>query len=272
VIPVVFRTPRSLCALNVCAVGFAIAAMTTAAFMLSGPSRHWGWPVIVGIPTVIAGSLWAALLRRRETVGKNTPVGWVLSIPLAAFNGGLACALLCASTGTPQPAAFVGGVVLGMTFGAIIWVPALAVVLLLFGLPLAWARRLAARGLAGEERGEIVIGITCAIFAAAAIALCALAPNASLDEGSLLFHALAVLAAACGIAAAFIARDREARRRRFVARVEADEVPGLRVETRDEGKMLLRVQPHLDTYRRPPQTDQELYALDDEGRALRALQ
>ena len=80
-----------------------------------------------------------------------------------------------------------------------------------------------------------------------------------------------MLAAGCGGAAAIIATRREATRRRFVARVEADEVPGLRVEPRTFGKVLVRVESQVDTYRLPPKCDEELFELDDEGRVMRAV-
>src|SRR5579863_9265531 len=134
-VPVVFRTPRSLGALNVAGVGMAIAAMTTAAFMVADRNRP-EWAVIVGIPSVLVGSLWAAMLRRRERVTeKNIPVGWVLSVPLAALNSAFACALLF-TLDSPQIAAFAGGMFIGATFGVLIWGPALIIVLILFGLPI----------------------------------------------------------------------------------------------------------------------------------------
>ena len=61
-IPVVFRTPRSLAALNVTGVGMAIAAMTTAAFAL-GDANKPEWSFIVGVPSLLVGAVWAAMLR-----------------------------------------------------------------------------------------------------------------------------------------------------------------------------------------------------------------
>jgi len=258
VIPVVFRTPRSLCALNVGAVGLAIAAMTTAAFTLGDP-EHGNWAIIVGIPSLLVGTLWATMLRRRETIGpKRIPVGWVLSVPLAAFNGSLACAMLFTMQ-EPRLFSFIGGAILGATFGVLLWAPGLLLVLMVFGVPIAHARHLAQRGLASEDRGERFVGLACAVIAVTTLAV---------SHASLPF---AVLAAASGIAAAWIALRREARRRRFVARVEADEVPGFRVDWRTSGKMLVRVEPHVETYRIAPQPDEELIELDADGRAMRML-
>ncbi len=154
-VPVVFRTPRTLGALNVCAVGLAIAAVTTAAFTLFGADPRIDWSITAGLPTVVAGIAWAALLRSRDKFGSsNIPLGF------AALSGG---------------------------------------------------------------------------------------------------------------AAIVVAGRREAIRRRFVARVVADEVPGFRVETRTSGKVLVRVESKVETYRVVPPPDEELFELDEEGRALHAV-
>ncbi len=249
-------------------MGLAIAAMTTAAFMW-GTHEQNRWAVIVGIPSLVVGTLWAAMLRRRETIGtRRIPVGWVLSVPLAALNGSLACAMLL-TTDSPSVWSFAAGAVLGATFGVMAWAPGLALVLVLFGLPIAHARGLAKQGLAGEDNGERVVGLACM---ALGLASWVLAPTSSLvNVGALLFYAFAGLAVLTGATAAGIALRREARRRRFIARVEADEVPGFRVEERVEGKRLVRAEPHIETYRIAPQPDEELFELDSEGRVMRAL-
>ncbi len=261
VIPVVFRTPRSLAALNVAAVGLAIAAMTTAAFTVGEPRTHWS--IIVGLPSLAVGLVWAAMLRKRETIGHSQfPLGWALSIPLAAVNGAVACGLLFASE-SHELGSFFGGLFLGATFGVVLWAPGLLLVILLFGLPIAHAQKLAKRGLAGEERGEQFVGIACVVVAALAVALA--------RSSSFLFDAYAFLAAATGIIATHVAHKRESARRRFVERVEANEVPGLRVEARTLGKVLVRIENTVETYRVAPQPDEELIELDDDGRALRAM-
>jgi hypothetical protein len=267
-VPVVFRTPRSLAALNVIGVAMAIAAMTTAAFMMF-EGRPDSWPLIVGLPSVFIAGLWAAMLRRRETLtGRRIPVAWLLSVPLAAANGGLACGLMLFHD-SPRVTSLVGGFFLGATFGVIIWAPALVLVLLFFGLPIAHAQRLARQGLAGEERGERVVGLACAAVSLAAVAV-SLVPSLPLTAALVLFYAFAWFGVLSGFAAMWIAHHREALRRRFVARVEAEEVPGMRIETRAEGKVLVRVEPHIDAYRLPPPTDEEIFELGLDGSAVRA--
>jgi hypothetical protein len=273
VIPKSFRTPRALRALNVIAVGCAIAAMTTA--VAFSCDAAWRWSIVAGLPTLVVGTVWAVMLRMRETVGvRGVPVGWVLSVPLAALNGALACGLMF-FWDQHDAGAFFGGAVLGATFGAIAWVPGLSTVLVLFGLPIAWAQRLARRGLAGEERGEILVGAACVTLGVLAVAIAhanALPPaHASAVVQAALFHAFAVVAVACGASATAVAARRELARRRFVARVERDEEPNLRVEPRASGKVLVRVEPWIESYRVAPPEDEELVELDCEGRAVRAL-
>jgi hypothetical protein len=148
-----------------------------------------------------------------------------------------------------------------------LWAPGLLLVLLLFGLPIAHARKLARQGLVGEDRGERFVGLTCLVLAG----LAALLARGPMHLDMVLFYAFAVLAAVTGAAAAWIAARREARRRRFVARVEAEEVPGFRVEARPIGKMLVRVEPRIETYRVAPQPDEELFELDAEGRVTSVM-
>jgi hypothetical protein len=219
VIPAPFRSLRALRVLNVTAVGLALAAVVAAVFGMGGDPKA---PFATGMPTLVVGTLWALLLRWPRTI-KNTSfrVGWVTSVPLAALNGGVACALVMGdSSSFPPLAAFVAGA----TFGAMVWLPALLLTLLCFGLPIASAQRLAARGLAGEERGERIVGLACATMSALALA------GASIESGSPhqqpflpLIYGLAVLGLVTGGTASLLANAREARRRRFVACAEAGE-------------------------------------------------
>ena len=87
-IPAPFRSLRALRALNVAAVGLALAAAVAAVFGV-GPGP-WA-PVFTGLPTLALGTLWALLLRWPRTI-KNTSfrVGWAASVPLltsVTFSG-----------------------------------------------------------------------------------------------------------------------------------------------------------------------------------------
>lgn len=280
-LPRTFRSISLLRTLNVLAVGLSLAALSAAVFaFVFGASEAGAMGVIVGAPTLALGTAWAALLRHRATIGQSrVRWGWLASIPLAALNGGLACALLFAGgqTGDTPVERFVFGLFAGVTFGAFVWVPALVATILLFGLPLIWAERLAKKGLAGEERGEVVVGAASA--ALAALALIAqgrvvtdvpyVSSPAFAAVGPLLVWGMGGLGLATGLAATLLAVARERRRRGFVAAVEAGGVTGYRVDATGEGKVLVRV--GLPGTYRQWEPDEELFALDEEGAAKRAV-
>lgn len=275
-VPVVFSAPRSIRRLNVAAVATSIAACT-AAVAMAVTTRGWQWALMAGAPTLFVAWVWALCLRWQKETGSGRRWGWFLSAPLAAMNAGLACGAMFLHDTPRSPGAFFGGVVLGATFGFIIWLPAMCAVLVLFGIPIAHAQRLAQRGLAGEERGERTVGTIAAVLGAGALALAWLVPSRSpwpenvVAEviGGLLFNALAIASILCGSLAAARSTARERRRRRFIARVEALEEPGYRVEPTPAGKVLVRVAP-VTTYRVSDRAE-ELFELDDAGRATHSV-
>ena len=281
-VPVVFRSPRALRVLNVAAVAASVAACTSAAFMYLLKPHEWTWALVAGLPTAFCAALWAVCLRWRKTTKTGVRYGWLLSVPLAALNGALSGGtFLAIDAFYPYKSndmgsslgSFVGGALLGGTFGVVVWGPALLAVLAAFGIPIARAQKMAKLGIAGEERGEVLVGLVAAALGAAAImtawsahatgsyvpALWVAAAGAS----RVLLHVLSLVAVACGVTAAWTALVREARRRRFVARVEASEVPGFRVEKSAVGKMLLRVAPVA--HYRVSDASEELFELDDSG-------
>jgi hypothetical protein len=262
-----FRAMGALRTLNVPAVGLALASVTSAAFAHLLSDRGIELTLAVAGPTCVLGMLWALLLRSPRTVGKTTfRMGWVASVPLAMLNAGSAFGILCALT--KQHVTPMGGALLAATFGVIVWGPALALTLLCFGAPIGWAQRLAAKGLAGEERGEWIVGTVCALMSVVGIALSfALAPPH--DAGAWVAQALGVLGLLSGGAAALLAGERELRRRRFVAAAEAGKVPGFRVDATTEGKVLVRVVAQGKGYR-VADLEEEVFELSEAGVAVRA--
>ncbi len=252
--------------LNVCAVGLALAAVVSAsAIMMGGSSTA---PLGAGLPTWVIGTLWAWLLRWPRTVGKSAfRWGWVASVPLAMSNGALACAFLLANT--RRWPGFVACLVLGATVGIIAWLPALVLTLFCFGLPIASAHRLGAAGLAGEERGERVVGVACFVMSALGLGAAALASSARASAGLPLTFSFAILGLITGGSAALLAHAREARRRRFVARVEAGEVPGYRIDPTAVGKVLVRIVSRGEGYR-VTDFEEEVFDLGAAGEATRA--
>lgn len=268
-----FRALSTLRLLNVGALGLSLGAATATIFSTMFQSGVAG--AITGISTAFFGIAWAIVLRLRATVGRTKlRWGWVASVPLAAFNAAVSCAILLASerpSGSDLVARLFGGAALGATFGAIIWVPALVLTLLVFGLPVARAQRLADLGLAGEERGERTVA-----FASLIVALCAIVGANVLDGGRdafagvLISTVLGGLGLVTGGAAAALAVQRQRGRTRFVRAVEEGKVHGYRVDTKDEGKVLVRVSSQGEGYR-VRDIEDELVALDEAGEAIAEL-
>ena len=223
-----FRERRNAAALNVLAVGASLAACTGSAFRLLWAQTA----TYAALSTVVIGTLWAAMIRMRAK-RNGFPVGWLMSPVFACVNAMLCMALIIASEGHGGNYFESAGVIVlgGGLIGAIIWIPALVLTLLLFGLPIAQAQRIAARGLAGADRGEVIVGLVSAV-----LALLPLVGSPPSIE-----TVLALVAIACGLGATILGLLRERARRAFVRRVEAGEVASFRVEPSPEGKVLVRV-------------------------------
>jgi hypothetical protein len=193
--------------------------------------------------------------------------GWLASIPLAIANAATACGILVMSdTGRPSIESFLKGTVFGATVGAIIWVPALVATLVAFGLPIAWAQKRAERGLAGEERGELVIGLVSAVIAI--VSLVMLSRLNGTNDGFLDISAFAAVGLVAGALASAFAARRESMRRKFVREVEAGSVEGFRVDETVDGKVLVRVTSMGSGYR-VANFEEHLAELDFEGEARR---
>ena len=297
-IPAPFQSARALRGLNIAAVGFSLAAVVAAAFSATIFRSAPDTALAVGLPTCALGMVWAALLRWPKTMGNGRlRWGWVASVPLAIANSAIAGSLFSGF----QSAGFAEGAALGATFGLVFWLPGLLATLGLFGAPIAHAQRLAAKGLAGEERGERIVGLVCLAMSlvgiAGAVALFAAPPTYSrmlgasrltydgdglpvpgqdalsqapapiLASSSWITLGLGCAGALLGGAATWLALEREARRRRFVTLVEAGEVTGYRVDDTSEGKVLLRVSEGAGY--RVADFAEAIFELDPEGGATR---
>ncbi|MBL9024321.1 MAG: hypothetical protein JNL21_19155 [Myxococcales bacterium] len=275
-VPTFFRSLRALRTLNVIALGASLAAATAAVFMNLFGTPAFG--LIAGLPTFLYGMAWGVLLRRRATVGKSrVRWGWVASIPLAMANGALAGGLALSMEGQGSfLARFLGGGVLGATFGAVFWIPGLLATLAVFGLPVARSQRLADQGLAGEERGERIVGLASFLLALVAVFFTAAFPpsrhrsDVFVELGPLFTYVLGAIGLATGGAAALAAHYRGNRRLRFVEEVEAGKRAGFRVDPTKEGKVLVRVTTQGEGYR-VADVEEEVLALDEAGEALREL-
>jgi hypothetical protein len=267
----VFRSRRLLDALAVLSVSTSLAAITGAVFHAMFDPKGEGslMGVITAVPTLILGTVWAILLRWRATLSQSKlRVGWVLSVPLAALNAALASGLMFFwdHSAHDRWLSFLGGMVLGATFGAILWLPALVTTLLVFGVPIARAQRMAAEGLAGQERGDALVGASSAVIAT--LALGWVASTSMGSGGSWFLLVLSTLAVVLGLATRMLSRWREGLRRAFVSRVEAGEVPQFRVDDTVQGKVLVRVVPQGEGYR-VADFIEEVATLDEQGAVVR---
>jgi hypothetical protein len=257
-----FASARALAWLNVAAVGLALASCTSAVLHIVLTSMHAG--PFTGLPTLFFGALWAWLLRLPKTFGPNSVrVGWLASVPLAVANSGVSCAIMFLSEpgGGEILAKLFGGFALGAIVGAFIWIPALVLTLLCFGLPIARAQRLAAQGLAGAERGEVTVGASCLVLSMLGIlfSLATLGTPFAITTG--------LVGGIAGGTAWWLAARRERERTQFVARVERGEVADFRVEQVPEGKALVRLVPQRGVAYRVADFRAEVCMLDEEGRA-----
>lgn len=275
-IPAAFRSLRLLRALNVAAMALSLAAATGGVF--ANMFTQYAFGIIAGVPTLLHGLAWALVLRLRANVGRSSiRWGWVASLPLAISNSALAGGLLMLTEpGHEHPLAKMGfGAIMGATFGAIFWIPGLFATLAFFGLPVARAQAHAERGLAGEERGERIVGLTSAPLAVIGV-LTTLAfeprgypqsPNLE-PIGLALLHAFAGLGLATGGLSAVLSYARELRRKAFVADVAGGKVRGFRLDEAAEGKVLVRVTTQGEGYR-VADIEEEVLALDEAGAAVR---
>jgi hypothetical protein len=273
-LPAAFRRLAALRVLNVVAVGSALAAMTGA--IAAKLEAFFSW---TSLPTLAFGIVAAILFRSPRMVGRSkVPLGFVAAVPLALSNaavaGGVTFRLM--NPNSSPAGVFLGGALLGVTYGAVCWIPGLVLTLVCFGAPSAAAQRLATQGLSGEEEGERLVGLISAVIAGTGAGLFAEVYQRA-REGDVLTIAgniaVAVLGATgvlTGAVAATLAHRREKIRAKFVRKATAGFVEGYRVDVTAGGKTIVRVSSAGDTYRVAGQGE-AIYALDARGKAVRPL-
>ena len=267
-----FKSRKLLETLNVAGAGLALAAATSTV-LDNFPANVFG----IGVPTLVIGTFWAWLLRQPKKVpifGYPVSLGWLLSIPLAMLNAGIACGFLMLRESTGGWG-FGMGMIIGATFGALIWVPALLLTILFFGVPISGARKLAEKGLAGRERGEALVGAAAVVVALLALFTEVMSFSGArlrLPEPPLVDHlfilTLAVAALASSGTALVSALARGRARKAFVRDVEAGKVKQFRIDALPEGKVLMRVVAQGEGYR-VADFEEEVALLDEAGEVRR---
>lgn len=282
-LPDAFRARRLLERLNVAGVGLSLSGATTA-LLESTMGAMGSSALFIALPTLAIGVLWAALLRdpRKVSLGswsasgrvREARLGWLLCVPLAMLNAGVAAGGLIMSDSGWTLGSFALGMLLGATFGALIWIPALLLTILCFGLPIERARRLAEQGLAGKDRGELWVGGASLVvtFLSALVTVSMLTGDRYFRLGTfdvVLLLTLQITSAAVSGLATITAWRRDRARRVFVTKVERGEVPQFRIEPTPQGKVLLRVPEGAASYR-VSSFEEEVAALDAEGEVRQA--
>lgn len=261
---------RALAVFTSASVAASLAACTAAVFRVMFHEPDADFALLTGAPTLCVGFVWAWLLRSQRKVGSTSiGLGWAMSVPLAALNGALSAGLLLAIDGhrggslVEVLGRFLSGAALGLTLGAMFWLPSMVVTLVLFGVPLAAAERLARKGLAGRERGDRIVGLSSALLGAGAL-LFTLRATMRQGTGLAVVALLAAVGVLSGLTSAALAWQRERARRAFVREVEAGRVERFRVDDTPEGRVLVRVVRQGQGYR-VADYEEEIAALDREG-------
>jgi len=232
-IPAQFRSRRSLATLNVIAVGSTLSSVGSAVSEWSSDANQ-DLSFIAAVTTLVIGVLWALLLRWPKRFRSfDMRWGWVASVPLAILATMVGVGLQSTLGVAHALPRFLDGAFEGATAGVIIWLPAVALTLLGFGVPIAWSHRLATRGLAGAERGELIVAALCLTIS---LLVFVVTRRSSIPSSTAI---ASLIVAAC---AAALASIREWRRRWFVRGVEAGRIPGYRMVETDEGRALLRLE------------------------------
>jgi hypothetical protein len=276
ILPTPFRPLPAFRVLNTLAVASAMMAPTglMLEYLFASPVSQPPTSGRAVLSSVVVGLLWARLLRSQRRVTRwNIQIGWAMSPVFAVLNGALIGPVLFARapvhTFAEKLVLTLRGCLAGAIFSPVVSLPALLVALVCSGYPIARAERLSARGLAGEEQGERAVGLIAAgLGVLSTLSLRGLFHLPA--DLRLLLEGFSLLAFLTGTCAALLSTVRAGRRRAFVAHAEAGRVPGYRVETAPEGKVLVRVETSGDVYRGSEHFE-AVVELDHNGETKRSL-
>jgi hypothetical protein len=181
--------------------------------------------------------------------------GWLACVPIAYLN----CAMtIFVVTGRAQGLSerIVMSLVMSVP-AAIIWVPALLVGVVLYGVPMELSRHWSRFGIAWRDRGEALVGAVSAGLAVIALIrlwfFASSPPDDTLPSerstAVLRIGAAAVFAIVAGGAAVLLAGLRTRHRRAFLRSAAAGDAPGYRVELGMAATRLFRVRAPDEGYR-----------------------
>jgi hypothetical protein len=250
VVAALFHPRLTLRLLNHAALGLALGATAAVVLGLLQPSL-----MSCALPTTVLGALVSIVVRSQKPAEDERVRSFYWAALFAAADAAVSGAIELQGEAEPfgghGPAlriTFLDGAFLGVVYGFPIWISMLGAALVVFGFPILWARHLEKSGLAGEERGETIVGSVCAIVSVMTLASC-VAAHPLENREVLVPMVLAAGGLLAGGAAALAAVVRDTERRRFLDRAASGDAPGYLVETRRGSKVLLRVAPSSTAYR-----------------------
>jgi hypothetical protein len=253
-------------ALTTVAVGCSLAGPEFLA-ALNDSARYDSTMFVGGLSAAVLGMAGAAVLREESGPAGAFWRRWLWLLPLVLLH---ATAVSLASIVAGRSPAW--NDVSGAAQTAVApraWLPPLLYALLFYAIPMVWSRRLAKGGLSGAERGDQIVGAAAIATSLVPFVVPSLIRGACTmvgfegwvgcavklqpTSGIAFVRSLAVVGLLAGAAAVVVARVRASKRRAFMERAEAGQVPGYRVEERAQGKVLLRTVEKEETYRAGPE-------------------
>jgi hypothetical protein len=274
--------------LNVAAAGLVLAAVVSVVFgrLMGGAENFFSMALVAGGLSLLPGLGWGRWARKREKAWKK-PLTWAIGGVFSAAQSWILMGFLILLDGdfghgldylTDRwlTTKFRYELFLGFVGASAVAFP-MSLLFLLFYM----VDQRSGRGLASEERGDTLFGLTAALLSVAAlwIALrCSLGRTADSflgPEGVLGFRSsglnlagkawvglVPLLGLATGVTAAAWSAWRAGQRWRFVAGVKSGKLSGYRVEVTARGRVLVRVASHDPGYR-GAEVDEEIVDLDD---------
>jgi hypothetical protein len=220
-------------------VGLSIAAATGAIASLLGDHAGKGIETACALSTAAYGWIWwRSLINNR-----NTWMRVLVSILLAAGNAATAfyiySVVLNSKSGSPDPIIWIAGaLIIGVSLGAIIWIPALVTTVAIFGYAIAEHAKAKLGSRDDVDYANQVTATTCFVLATAAVVMLTLRWGRGWDIVTPLMFGLAAMCA--GLGRAFGATNCMRTRRLFVLAVLEGKHPELIYQASDEGDFILR--------------------------------
>jgi hypothetical protein len=226
---------------NAVLVGLSLAAATGAIASLFGDSAGTSLGTACAGSTAIYGWFWWRLLMKNSNVWKRLLVSILLAAGNAATASLYAWEVLVPHNHihiTHSMTPIIHVLIIGITLGAIIWIPALLLTFAMFGYSIAQQGKAAQNGRDGVDYANQVTATTSVALGTAAVVMLAMRWELGWTIVTPLMFSLATMCA--GLWTALDSANRLRTRRRFVLAVLEGKHPELIYQASDEGDFILR--------------------------------